>query len=375
MENMKRLKVLRGSRTGKKSSVTKRLKQLESYMEQGKGRRATELLMKCLQSVYEELEQVCTEISDLSEDYDELNNLEDIRFEVETCAASVAEYLERRKDDPASSTSSVALNWVRQHAQQFESCVEKGLQAGASDYRYTYSDSRPATPRVLPKLPALSNPIKTVENAPADQNVEVQNKVDMELENEQLGEGDSGENRRQDGLFQPDLAEHHGDWRSVSINNLSETSVSELPVLPNPITTVGKVQADQDGRKVADRRCGESVSSQLAAMQIDERKLVDVEVQNKVDMELMELENVQLGEGDSGENRRQDDLFQPDLAEHHGDWRSVSMNNLSETFVSELPVLSNPITTVGKVQADQDGRKVAVAVWGERVQPVGRHAD
>ena len=344
MENMKRLKVLRGSRTGKKSSVTKRLKQLENYMEQGKGRRATDLLMKCLHGVYMELEQVCTEISNLSQEYDVLNDLEDIRFEVETCAANVMEYLERRKDDPASPTSSVALNWVKQHAGQFESFMERELQAASADCRYTYS--RPATPRVLPKLPVLANPLKTVGTGDGQK---MGNRgygenmssglaamqicgwplVDVEHEDMVEGKDESGGNRRQDGLFQPDRAEHRRDGRSVSMNNLSESFVSKLPVLSNPVKTVETVPADQDGPKVVNRRCGESLSSQLAAMQIDERKLVNAEVQNKED-----IEDLQLGNNDSGENR-QDGLFQPDLAVHQGDWRSVSMNNLSETFVSD----------------------------------------
>ena len=73
----KRLKILRESRTGKKGSITKRINQLYQYVAEKEGRRATELLLKYLHKVYEELEKVCGEISELSDEYDGLNDLED----------------------------------------------------------------------------------------------------------------------------------------------------------------------------------------------------------------------------------------------------------------------------------------------------------
>ena len=96
----KRLKILRESRTGKKGSITKRINQLYQYVAEKEGRRATELLLKYLHKVYEELEKVCCEISELSDEYDGLNDLEDIRFEIETCEATVTEYLEEQFKNP-----------------------------------------------------------------------------------------------------------------------------------------------------------------------------------------------------------------------------------------------------------------------------------
>ena len=122
----KRLKLLRGSRTGKKSSITKRINQLQRYVEERQGRRATELLLERLHMVYGELEKVCNEISELCDEYDSKNNLEDIRFEIETCDATVTEYLEARKNDPPSTSSSIALSWVRKHAAQFSRGYEEG---------------------------------------------------------------------------------------------------------------------------------------------------------------------------------------------------------------------------------------------------------
>ena len=175
----RRLKVLRGSRTGKKGSITKRINQLNKYVEERAGRRATQLLLNCLHQVLAELEKVCTEISELTDDFDSKNDIEDIRFEVETCDAWVQEYLESRIDDPASSTSSKALAWVRKHAEQFGKCGESASsESGESEAvkisdldgtvkdglskdvrgRLTYSDSRPATPRTLPQIPLTINP-------------------------------------------------------------------------------------------------------------------------------------------------------------------------------------------------------------------------
>ena len=106
--SVKRLKILRGSRAGKIGSITKRINQLEQYVEDRKGRRATELLLEYLLNVYGELETVSNEISDICDECDCKNvfNIEDIRFEVEACAASVVEYLDSRINDPPASKSS-----------------------------------------------------------------------------------------------------------------------------------------------------------------------------------------------------------------------------------------------------------------------------
>ena len=76
-------------------------------------------MLNALQNVFGELEKVCLEISDLCDEEDHLNDIEDIRFEVETCVAMATEYLEARKGDPPSTASSIALSWVRKHMGQF----------------------------------------------------------------------------------------------------------------------------------------------------------------------------------------------------------------------------------------------------------------
>ena len=171
---VKMLKVLRRSRTGKKSSITKRIQQLDRLVSEKGGRRAIGLLLEGLQKVFGELEQVCEEIFNLSDVEDELNDIEDIRFEVDGCVASTTDHLELRKDDPPSEDSSIALSWVRKHAGRFgvisddgsNHSSEDGNAVGGKDLqeseaepihqtgkRFNYSESRPATPRTLPRLP------------------------------------------------------------------------------------------------------------------------------------------------------------------------------------------------------------------------------
>ena len=216
----RRLKVLRGSRTGKKSSITKRINQLHKYVEDKQGRRATELLLEFLQKVYGELEKVCEEISELSEEYDSKNDLEDVRFEVDSCAATVAEYLEATRDDPASSNSSIALSWVKKHAKRFGGGYEedgsvggKGSEDGTADAgqtqvshlqkvqnlgRFTYSDSRPATPRTLPSIPisrvCLDKPVLALGDAAATLESPLDRSISDQLKELHIdGEGDSAD--------------------------------------------------------------------------------------------------------------------------------------------------------------------------------------
>ena len=116
----RRLKRLKGSRTGKKSSITKRITQLERMVSEKSGRRALQMLLQNLGTIYQELEQVCEEISTISDDEDPYNDIEEIRFQVETTVATVTEHLEARKDDPHSESSSIALSWVMKHLRHFE---------------------------------------------------------------------------------------------------------------------------------------------------------------------------------------------------------------------------------------------------------------
>ena len=76
-------------------------------------------VMDGLNSVFKELEQVCEEISSISDDIDELNSLEDIRMNIEICVAVVTDHLDGRRDEPPSTETS---SWVAKHAHL--SCTE-----------------------------------------------------------------------------------------------------------------------------------------------------------------------------------------------------------------------------------------------------------
>ena len=106
----RKLKKLKASRTGKKGSITKRINQLERFVSEKNGRRATQLLVGALQTVFQELVEVCEEISTLDGEDDPNNEIEDVRFEVESCVAMVVEYLEARREEPRTENSSVALS-------------------------------------------------------------------------------------------------------------------------------------------------------------------------------------------------------------------------------------------------------------------------
>ena len=174
----RRLKKLKGSRTGKKRSITMRINQLERMVSEKGGRRAIQMLLQNLETIHHELEQVCDEISDICDEEDPYNDIEEIRFQVESSVATVTEYLEARKDDPHSENSSIALSWVMKHLKHFEQGgapssrsgegsvqdevaeeVPEGVTSAAGPVqhlpRYTFSDSRPPTPipRVLPAIP------------------------------------------------------------------------------------------------------------------------------------------------------------------------------------------------------------------------------
>ena len=169
----RRLKLLRKSRTNKKGSVTKRINGLKRFVADNGGRRATKMMIDALEKVYAELEKVCEEISLATDEDDDLNDLEDIRFNVENCVAVASEYLEATKDDPASETSSIALSWVKKHVGRFGIHEEEDLVMENDDLddtqnlgrsRFNYSSSRPPTPRILPQIPPLDKSISVLDD-------------------------------------------------------------------------------------------------------------------------------------------------------------------------------------------------------------------
>ena len=64
------------------------------------------------------LKSWCKRVS-LNDKDDELSDIENSCFEVDSCASNVTEFLELRKDHPPSSSSSVALSWVWEHVGRF----------------------------------------------------------------------------------------------------------------------------------------------------------------------------------------------------------------------------------------------------------------
>ena len=101
--DMRKLKKLKVSRTGKKGYITKGMNQLNGMVEAGGcSRGEMKRLMNRSVAVYEELENVCEEITDLEILHDVS---EDIRFNVDCCVASVTEHLESRQDEAPSSGS------------------------------------------------------------------------------------------------------------------------------------------------------------------------------------------------------------------------------------------------------------------------------
>ena len=100
----RRLRILKNSRRGKKGSITKRIKMLEELLEENTGKRRLKFLTEALGAVSDELQKVCEEISALS-DVDDLYDIEDIRFTVEDCLASVSDHLEARAEETVTGSS------------------------------------------------------------------------------------------------------------------------------------------------------------------------------------------------------------------------------------------------------------------------------
>ena len=138
----KRFEKLKFMRRGKKGAITKRIEKLEKLVEENGSRRIAKGLLKALQVVFEELQKVCNEISFISDEIDEFNCLETIRMNVDESAENVLNYLEERKDDPASSgTLSLTGSWVNKYCgEQKEELSLKESVHGNSDFGSVVSD-------------------------------------------------------------------------------------------------------------------------------------------------------------------------------------------------------------------------------------------
>ncbi len=107
----KMLAKLKASRTGKKGSITKRMNQINQMVDEGGSRRVIAALLGCLKRVFGELNEVCTQISNSSDEVDENNCIELIRANVDHCIAIAEDNLEARKNDPPS-TGSITGTWL-----------------------------------------------------------------------------------------------------------------------------------------------------------------------------------------------------------------------------------------------------------------------
>ena len=110
----KRLKYFKGQQTYKKGAITTRMKKLDELVANSGSRRLIKTMSDCLLIVFQELKQVCDEISYISEEFDDLNSVEEIRVRVEMCVSIANESLEVRAYDPPSTETS---SWVQKHAE------------------------------------------------------------------------------------------------------------------------------------------------------------------------------------------------------------------------------------------------------------------
>ena len=127
------------SRRGKKSSITKRIRQIDLIVGDGGSRSKVEFLVQALGDVQKALQVVCEELMTLAPDTDS-EYLDNENLRIDTCIAEAKEYLERRKDDPPS-TNSLCHSWVQKHTalNEYESEDDSvnGVTRGLADMRAT----------------------------------------------------------------------------------------------------------------------------------------------------------------------------------------------------------------------------------------------
>ena len=122
-----RITRLKNLRRGKKASLTKRLTKIKQMVSDGKASRTK--LKFLMTAAYECLRAVtldCNELFELVTDPDS-EWLEDLKSEVDDCAAEVKEHVEARAEDDVSSGASLTDSWVRDHAPMFS---EVGMGGG-----------------------------------------------------------------------------------------------------------------------------------------------------------------------------------------------------------------------------------------------------
>ena len=136
----KRLKYFKGQRTYKKGAITTRIRELDALVANGGSRRLIKTMSDGLLVVFQELTQVCDEISYISEEFDDLNSVEEIRVRVEMCVSMAHESLEVRAYDPPSTETS---SWVQKHAEMVH---EEGVLDLERDVRRSGNSNVAPTP-------------------------------------------------------------------------------------------------------------------------------------------------------------------------------------------------------------------------------------
>ena len=123
--------------------------------------------------VYHELKQVFTEINqllNLFDEVDELNGIEEVRLNVDECVALVTEHLDSRADEaPSSSSSARTLSWVAQlplpsHSDVSES--DSRVSFGSDHSRSHHVDDPGKTLVISTPLSTSFTPVENVQTKP-----------------------------------------------------------------------------------------------------------------------------------------------------------------------------------------------------------------
>ena len=113
LESIAQLKRLRA---GKKGSITKRVNDLNRLVSEGGSRTKIKYLHDALLSVHLAVQDTCKELAALTPPQAlDIEWLEKVNYAVESCSAEVLDYLDARKDEPASSAPSMTSSWVETH--------------------------------------------------------------------------------------------------------------------------------------------------------------------------------------------------------------------------------------------------------------------
>ena len=112
-----KLRKLKYKRRGRKSCVTKRIDLLREMMAKMEKKKRISFVLNSLHTMFDQLDEVCSEIAGLMEEADEYNDIEEIRLRVEMFTETVADHLQNRLDEGETpSVSSLTSSWVRKHA-------------------------------------------------------------------------------------------------------------------------------------------------------------------------------------------------------------------------------------------------------------------